>query len=632
MFTPLPMQRVTLYVVKEEAPHAALALAEGELFAPEPSPAEGEALPEHPAAHYQALFLSARMRFQKIRKYLNFNFVSPPEAVEVVSEQELAELNDRLGELWQHCSRLEERSRSLNEALRKVAQLHQTLDIYAHLDVNLGLLQGNLQFLDVRVGVVPLSHLNRLREAAAIAGYLLTPFAISDATALVVLAGIKGSARQIQSLLRAANYRSIPLPPEFQDHPQRVRQQLTARRRRLQQARDALSGELEKLRQAQAQELRRVVHRLTLAAPYALLTDALQGRGGLARIHGWVPKEKLPFLRQTLEKRIRQSFALETRAPTRAEQPRVPSLVRTPPWLQPFTRLVHTYGVPQYGEVDPSWLFAVTFVAMFGMMFGDIGHGAVIAGIGWRYRRRLGNYAPMVLALGGAAGFFGLLYGSLFGYEGVIPPLWVAPLSDPRQLLMAALFWGVGFILLTSVIAIRNRLAAGRYLEALLGGQGLAGSLFYLALLMGVFRWVTQGVLGGREAIALLVPLIFLLGYQWHQVRASFLEKILVVFVENLELLISYIANTLSFLRVAAFGLNHGALAIAVFALAGIMGIAGQWITVILGNFFILLLEGVIVTIQILRLEYYEGFSRFFSGGGYPFQPLTLTSETLELS
>ena len=101
-------------------------------------------------------------------------------------------------------------------------------------------------------------------------------------------------------------------------------------------------------------------------------------------------------------------------------------------------------------------------------------------------------------------------------------------------------------------------------------------------------------------------------------------EKILVVFIETLETVIGYVSNSLSFLRVAAFSLNHVALSIAVFTLAGMMGPMGHWITVVLGNVFILVLEGGIVMIQVLRLEFYEGFARYFSGDGHEFAPLHL--------
>lgn len=618
------MQRVTIHMIREEAPAIALVLAESGIFNPEVFPAEVEDLPDQPAATYQALFYSARLRLQKVGEYLGLNtHVLPPKA-QVVSESELAALNDWLGKLWRRCAQLGEKRRQLEEKLHAVAQLDKTLDTYAQLDVNLGLLQGELQFLDVRLGAVPKSNLKKLQEAVGIAGYILKPFADSGETVLVVLAGVKGNERQVQSVLRAAAYRPLQLPPEFRDHPQRVRQQLAARRQRLQEQRLALLQETESLSQTHEEELLQGAQKLILSAPYALLGDSLRSRGGLAAAQGWVPAVEVGLLRAMLQKRSGKHLVLEAREPTLRERLTVPSLIRSPRWLAPFTHLVHTYGVPRYGELDPSWLFALTFMTMFGMMFGDVGHGAAMLAVGWGYRRQLGSYAPFVLSLGASSCGFGFLYGSIFGYEEVIPALWMAPLSDPQKMLMVALFWGVGFILLGTSIGIRNLLAEGRYGEAWLGGRGLAGGLLYLGMVYGVFHWAETGAWGAMEAALILLPLLTLLGYQWRQVQAAGLERVLVVLIESFEMVMGYFANTLSFLRVAAFSLNHVALALAVFALAGTMEAAGHWITVVVGNIFILILEGAIVAIQVLRLEYYEGFSRFFSGDGRPFQPLTL--------
>ena len=90
------------------------------------------------------------------------------------------------------------------------------------------------------------------------------------------------------------------------------------------------------------------------------------------------------------------------------------------------------------------------------------------------------------------------------------------------------------------------------------------------------------------------------------------------------ESVIKYVANTLSFLRVAAFSLSHVAFTVAVFTVADTMGVVGHWVALVLGNCFIIVLEGAIVIIQTLRLEYYEGFSRFFHGDGREFRPLQL--------
>ena len=118
--------------------------------------------------------------------------------------------------------------------------------------------------------------------------------------------------------------------------------------------------------------------------------------------------------------------------------------------------------------------------------------------------------------------------------------------------------------------------------------------------------------------------LLALAFHGWRRMDAPAWEKVLVVFIETLETLVGYVSNTLSFLRVAAFSLNHVALAIAVYTLADMLGTFGHAVTIVLGNVFMILLEGGIVAIQVLRLEFYEGFARYFSGNGHEFRPLRL--------
>ena len=98
-------------------------------------------------------------------------------------------------------------------------------------------------------------------------------------------------------------------------------------------------------------------------------------------------------------------------------------------------------------------------------------------------------------------------------------------------------------------------------------------------------------------------------------------------FIDVMDVVIRYLASTVSFVRTAAFALAHGGLFIAVFSLADILGqLKGgglwYWVAIIVGNVIIIALEGLVVSIQTIRLEYYEFFSKFFKGGGERFQPL----------
>jgi V/A-type H+-transporting ATPase subunit I len=128
-------------------------------------------------------------------------------------------------------------------------------------------------------------------------------------------------------------------------------------------------------------------------------------------------------------------------------------------------------------------------------------------------------------------------------------------------------------------------------------------------------------------AVLALLGIVTVATFKWVETRAGWGERALVTAIETLETGINLFANTLSFMRVAAFSLNHVALALAIFTLANGLETAGHWFTIVLGNVVIIVLEGGIVAIQALRLMYYEGFSRFFSGDGVEFIPLRLQSE-----
>jgi V/A-type H+-transporting ATPase subunit I len=200
----------------------------------------------------------------------------------------------------------------------------------------------------------------------------------------------------------------------------------------------------------------------------------------------------------------------------------------------------------------------------------------------------------------------------------------MSPMHDPIKILLVAVLWGAGFILIANLLAIRNYIASGLSEQALFSGKGVAGLCFYLAAINASYQLFANNRFSWLEGLLLLLPMAVILQFQWRQASGGLMERVLVVLIEGLEHIISNVSGTLSFLRVAAFSLNHVALAAAVFAIAGMMDALGHGITVVVGNIFIIVLEGAIVAIQCLRLEYYEGFSRFFSGKGKAFEPLKI--------
>jgi V/A-type H+-transporting ATPase subunit I len=336
-----------------------------------------------------------------------------------------------------------------------------------------------------------------------------------------------------------------------------------------------------------------------------------------------VPEVELAALAADLRKEL-TAFFWEVRSPLPEEVDRVPSVQRFPAFLRPFSILVRNFGTPRYDEFDPTLLFALTFILMFGSMFGDIGHGAVILVAGWLFRRKLADFTWFIMLAGLSSVVFGFYYGSIFGHEELIEPLWMSPMEDPVRLLILAVYWGIGFIALANLLSILNLWRLGLRRQALLGQRGLAGLLFYAGLIL----LVTDFQRGGSpELLSLSIVVLggaILVTGAWRETDARGGERLLIVVIEMVETILGYLSNTLSFLRVAAFSLNHAALAFAVITIAGMMDGFGHWLALLIGNLVIIVLEGGIVLIQVLRLEYYEGFVRFFRGDGRVYKPLRL--------
>jgi V/A-type H+-transporting ATPase subunit I len=623
MFRPLPMRHVSLQVMGEDLTRVSVILASLEVFHPDRRDPDEE-LKRVPGDSYRSVFRQAQTRLTKVAGHLGGLPPFELTDVHVVSEEDLAQLNRKLGELWTECSASEEKAHKTIEEERAIAQLEAALENFGSLKIDLSMLQGDRRFLDLRIGTVQRDHLTRLSEALALAYYLIFPYAKTPELAHVIILGPKGRGAEVNAVLDTADFQLLAVPAEFQDRPEQLRADLEARRQKVAEARKAYAAEVAETARRSHDLLVESQTMLALAEPFVELDSAARSTGYLAVVSGWVPSRDVSRLEEALKSQLTYPFLLSVRRPRGDERPEVPSVMRQSRLLSPFSQLVKQYGVPRYGEFDPSAIFAVTFILMFGMMFGDVGHGAVLAVAAIAFRKKLKRFTLFGVAVGISSMVFGVLYGSVFGFEELFHPLWLAPLSDPTRMLRVALYWGIGFLLGATLLKIYNRIMEGERLEAVFDTNGVTTVTLYLGMIWGGFNWFTHGGYGTGAGIVTLASLAAIMVYKTAESHASFGERLIIVLVETLEAIMGNVSNTLSFLRVAAFSLNHVALMLAVFALANMMDTVGYWLMVVFGNIFIIVLEGAIVTIQTLRLEYFEGFSRFYSGDGREFRPLSL--------
>lgn len=326
----------------------------------------------------------------------------------------------------------------------------------------------------------------------------------------------------------------------------------------------------------------------------------------LARITGWALVPELDRLEEALEG-CAVFHVLAFPPPPAEVDP--PVVLFNPDWARRFEALTRMIGMPGAGEADPTLVVALVAPLLFGFMFGDVGQGFVLLVAGLTLRRRIPALA--ILIPGGVMSMiFGFLFGSIFGREDVIPPLWLHPLEEPILLLGISVGAGALILLTGLVLRAMQMRWQGRWSDWLIRDAGMA--LSYVGLLSAVF-WTGPGL-----AIAGMGALWFVAGTTLVEGVSAAARAV----GEFVETMLQLLVNTVSFARAGAFALAHAGLSVAIVGLADAAGPVFYWVVLALGNLFVLALEGLVVGIQTTRLLLFEFFIRFLTGGGRQFRPL----------
>lgn len=320
-----------------------------------------------------------------------------------------------------------------------------------------------------------------------------------------------------------------------------------------------------------------------------------------------------------------------------------PTKLKNPKLFKPFEMFIRMYGLPSYDEFDPTMILGLTYSFLFGFMFGDVGQGlCLLIGGFLLYRAKKMNLAAIISCCGFFSTIFGFLFGSVFGFENILEPIWLHPKSAMTKLpfignlntvFVVAVAMGMFIVLMTMVLNVINSLRTHDVEKAWFDTNGVAGIVFYGALTATVFLYMSGHALPATMVLVIMF-LLPLLAIFFKEPLTALVEKKAKVmpeekgmffvqgFFELFEVLLSYFSNTLSFVRVGAFAVSHAAMMEVVLMLAGAeAGGNPNWLVIILGNLFVCGMEGLIVGIQVLRLEYYELFSRFYKGTGREFKP-----------
>jgi V/A-type H+-transporting ATPase subunit I len=588
----------------------------------------------------------------------------PGEAEEVLADKlcdGIASLTNREYEASQEKIKIEE---TLNEA-RAFANLNAPfaeLDQLSYLTLRVGRLDARAQeqvkrSLSDRAVIIPLGEGGRILAAASRRGRFA-----------------------LDSELKKAGFIPIAIPEGYQGIPTELLGGLEDRLAAAEKELEQIRLDKENLRQEGTSQFRSLTASYLMAAAVERLKGRLAATRSIYVLAGWAPQDAVQSMVENLTRITEGRIAIRTfnpeEMPKVAEgREKVPVSLKHGAYIKGFERLVFSYGAPLYGTIDPTPFVAVFFTILFGIMFGDLGQGFVLFLLGLLTRkggaRSLKNfhsYSTPLIAVGIASMAMGLLTGEIFTTEGLlaVPTRAVTGLfmnifgiagEPPDRILhlmpergnITKLFYFFGFtisvgIVLNSiglVVNIINLWVMKRYEQACFAKTGIAGLLLFWYAIAIAVRCIAGGAFLWFDLVGLLVPVfcIFFGPLLWRLIsgeRPILAEGLMVFimegFVEILETLSTYVSNTVSFLRVGAFALSHAVLSFIVFTLSGMVsrGVAGGPAfalgIMIFGNLVIIVLEGMIVAIQVVRLQYYEFFSKFFTETGVEFKPFRFRS------
>lgn len=349
-------------------------------------------------------------------------------------------------------------------------------------------------------------------------------------------------------------------------------------------------------------------------------------------LSGWVPESKLESF-QKLESKHKNTLINSKEVSEVSEQP--PTRLKNNPFVKPFEYMVNMYGPPSYNEIDPTPFFAITYMLLYGLMFGDLGQGLVFLGLGFWLSKKNETFGALLKRIGISASVFGLMYGSFFGREDLIPALLIKPFDNIMTVLIASVAFGVTLMVISYIIGIYNKVHLQKNIEeGIFGKEGLAGLMMMTAFIIIVLAIVNIGPITKSIGLILLILSIVMIIFKQPIARKLEGNKRLYdqakgdYYLEGsfsvIEALLSVFSNLVSFTRVGAFAINHVGLYMAFEVMAKLIGggVKG-FIILVIGNIFIIGLEGMIVGIQGLRLEFYEMFSKYYEGNGRLFRPIS---------
>ena len=455
-----------------------------------------------------------------------------------------------------------------------------------------------------------------------------------------------GEAQKVDAVFRSLHFERIEIPPQYKGTPEQACRDLAQQIFDIQREMDDIDKEAARMLGEKAprlvaarNRLEELAHNFDVRKMAARVADKKEDYYILC---GWMADDDVEKFMEEAKDDDKIFIVVEDDHDSYFGEP--PTKLENPKIFKPFEMFVRMYGLPAHGEIDPTVFVGITYSFIFGVMFGDVGQGLLLVIVGALiYHFKKAPLAGIIATAGIFSTIFGFMFGSIFGFEDIIKPLWLRPIDHMTTLpfvgklntvFIVSVAFGMGIIIIAMILHIVNGLREHDTQGTWFDANGVAGLVFYASVVAAIILFMTGHSMPAGVVLAVMFGLPLLLILFGKPITDRLKKKkakqeegavmfLVQGFFELFETLLSYFSNTLSFVRIGAFAVSHAAMMEVVLMLAGAEKGSPNWVVIVLGNLFVCLMEGLVVGIQVLRLEYYEMFSRFYKGSGRAFDPYT---------
>lgn len=563
---------------------------------------------------------------------------------------------------------LKKRETDATEEKKRIDDAYKEALSFANLKVPYSQLD-HLSFLSLRIGKIDPSVFDELAFSVGTRGIIIP---LGDDKSKILAASSKKGRFALDSELKKYGFVALEIPENFNGIPDDVLATMKNETEKAKETLESIQQERKNFADTHKDELISLLRHYSVGMQVQAVQEKLESTQLVYRITGWIPlansREVMNDLDELTEGRIAiRQFNPNEVPSVKSGREKVPVKLNHGKIVANFDRMIFSYGSPLYGTIDPTPFVAFFFTLLFGLMFGDAGQGLVFLILGILMTTKVikkfpvlgSGFGPIFICIGISSTIMGILTGEFFGNGEILEPvsrflkglfgdtshgpiLHLMPSASSIDKLFYFLLFtmGIGFIInsVGLVINIINNFSLGRIGKAIFSKTGICGTIFFWYVVyvavkalvfkssVGVFDFVVLGVC--LLGIFFSEPLTHLVEGHRPIMENGLVATLVEGIVELLEVVSSYLSNSVSFLRVGAFALAHAVLGYIIFTMTSLIqsnggwgGTAGSIAVSIFGNLLVIVLEGMIVAIQVVRLQYYEFFSKFFTETGREFEP-----------